>query len=167
MRLGASPLSRCYTGARIDEPATGRHSRVFHLIPPSFRRFLSFPVLLFSEITVTKSCFNLDPIIHSDRRSELVHHRCNVFSGLSWSVNGIGISISDISPLFPCPLVTTDSQTLQRVLSPHEVRLDMSKNNLINLKVLTFCLRDFHLPSLSPVSAERSFSLQPTSAQIS
>lgn len=122
--------------------------------------------MLFNEITVTKSCFNFDPIIHHDRGSELVRHRCNVFSCLSWSLNGIGISISDISPLFLCPLVTTDSQTLQRGLSPHEVRLDMSKNNLITLKVLTFCLCDFRLPLLSPVSAERSFSLQPTSAQI-
>lgn len=71
MRLGASHYHAATQEPETDEPLIGCHSHVFHLIPPSFRRFPSIPqqssragavfqlsqtelVLLSSEIVVHK-----------------------------------------------------------------------------------------------------------------
>lgn len=71
----------------------------------------------------------------------------------------------------PCSLVTTNEWSLLRVAlmkwDSISALLALWQNNLIYLRGTYFHLRDLCLPLLSPVSAERSFSLQPTSAQIS
>lgn len=106
---------------------------------------------------------------------ELIRHggegRGVELSCFSWSVIGNRNFNHQHITSSHAPIVTTNSQSLIRVPSPDEVRPNLcvapslSKNDLI--KVLSFCLCGLRLPSLSPVSAERSSSLQPTSAQIS
>lgn len=68
-------------------------------------------------------------------------------------VNVIGIWISDILLSLKCPLLKSDSVTLQRALSPGKVSLNVSKNNLINLKGTHFYPAWF-----SPSFAESSLS---------